>query len=96
MELFYKGKRVSKKKLGQYPFKDLLEMQNALNRTIINRGKNPLNATYDMSYIKFYQKLVNLELVRRNEIRKANNLARQRGKVAYEQLQEELYKRSKN
>lgn len=96
MELFYKGKRVSKKKLGQYPFKDLLEMQNALNRTIINRGKNPLNATYDMSYIKFYQKLVNLELVRRNEIRKTNNLARKRGKVAYEQLQEELYKRSKN
>ena len=66
MELFYKGKRVSKKKLGQYPFKDLLEMQNALNRTIINRGKTPLNVTYDMSYIKFYQKLVNLELVRRN------------------------------
>lgn len=96
MELFYKGKRVSKKKLGQYPFKDLLEMQNALNRTIINRGKTPLNVTYDMSYIKFYQKLVNLELVRRNEIRKTNNLARQRGKVAYEQLQEELYKRSKN
>lgn len=96
MELFYKGKRVSKKKLGQYPFKDLLEMQNALNRTIINRGKTPLNVTYDMSYIKFYQKLVNLELVRRNEIRKNNNLARKRGKVAYEQLQEELYKRSKN
>ena len=96
MELFYKGKRVSKKKLGQYPFKDLLEMQNALNRTIINRGKASLNVTYDMSYIKFYQKLVNLELVRRNEIRKTNNLARQRGKVAYKQLQEELYKRSKN
>lgn len=28
MELFYKGKSVSKKKLGQYPFKDLLERQN--------------------------------------------------------------------
>lgn len=48
MELLYKGKCVSKKKLGQYPFKDLLEMQNALNRTIINRGKTPLNIKCDL------------------------------------------------
>lgn len=96
MELYFKGNQISKKKLGQYPFKDLLEMQNSLNRTIINRGKTPLDVDYDMSYIKFYQKLVNLELVRRNDIRKINCMARKRGKVAYKQLQEELYKRSRN
>ncbi len=96
MELYFKGNQISKKKLGQYPFKDLLEMQNSLNRIIINRGKTPLDVDYDMSYIKFYQKIVNLELVRRNEIRKTNNWARNRGKVAYKQLQEELYKRNSN
>ncbi len=96
MDLYFKGNQISKKKLGQYPFKDLLEMQNALDITIINRGKTPLDADYDMSYIKFYQKLVNLELVRRHDIEKINCMARKRVKVAYKQLQEELYKRSRN
>lgn len=81
MNLLYKGKPVSCKRLGQYSFADLMCMRNELSKLAIKRKIN-----YNAAELSFYLNSLNIEIMRRTAIRKINCEAKSRRKIAHNRL----------
>lgn len=68
MELYFKGKRIGKKKLGQYKYQELIQMQKLLNHLITTH-----TVVHDLARLMYYQKIITIELKRRDAIKKTNS-----------------------